>query len=409
VAATRATDAFCRCRAPNRCALLALGISVAGIVLAVGVASQTLPAFDAISYWPHLLEPQGNIPPAQWSDIEKSLTPKDCGVCHTDQLAQWQTSRHAQSMSAGVVGQLATLASDDTAECMQCHAPLAEQRTAFEVARAEGAATRYDRLDIAAAGNSCGGCHLRSYHRFGPPQRDTGAIGQSASTSVHGGVIRETFFESSEFCARCHQFANDPGVNGKPLENTYVEWRSSPQAAQGQACQYCHMPDRRHLWRGIHDPDMVRSGLTINYSVDTQHARFEITNSGVGHAFPTYAVPKVIMHALALDDAGAPRRNTEVTHVIAREVHYVNNDWTEISDTRLMPSRTAAIELLWNGADRIRVWLEVIPDDYYAMQVYPALLQDAPLDHPETALIAKAAVIAAASPYRLFETELHRP
>jgi hypothetical protein len=386
-------------------ALLALGISVAGIVLAVGVASQTLPAFDAISYWPHLLEPQG-VPPAQWSDIEKSLTPKDCGVCHTDQLAQWQTSRHAQSMSPGVVGQLATLASDDTAECMQCHAPLAEQRTAFEVARA---ATRYDRLDIAAAGNSCGGCHLRSYHRFGPPQRDTGAIGQSASTSVHGGVIRETFFESSEFCARCHQFANDPGVNGKPLENTYLEWRSSPQAAQGQACQYCHMPDRRHLWRGIHDPDMVRSGLTLRYSVDAKLVRFEISNSGVGHAFPTYGVPKIVMHAVALDKAGAPLPDTEISHVIARTLRYVNDEWVELSDTRLMPSQSAVIEIPWNGHDRVRMWLEVIPDFYYSAAVYPELLKNAQLDQPSTTLLAKATATAAASSYTLFETQLNRP
>ena len=349
------------------------------------------------------------MPPAQWSDIEKSLAPKDCGACHADQLAQWQTSRHAQSMSPGVVGQLATLGSNDTAECMQCHGPLAEQRTAFEVARAEGAATRYGRLDIAAAGNSCGGCHLRSYHRFGPPQRDTGAIGQSTNTSVHGGVIRETFFESSEFCARCHQFANDPGVNGKPLENTYAEWRSSPQATQGQACQSCHMPDRRHLWRGIHDPDMVRSGLTMRHSVDAKRARFEISNSGVGHAFPTYGVPKVVMHAVALDKTGAPLRDTEMSHVIARTLRYANDEWTEISDTRLMPSQSAVIEIPWSGHDRVRVWLEVIPDFYYAAVVYPQMLKDASLDQPSTALLVKAAAIAAASSYTLFETELESP
>ena len=73
------------------------------------------------------------------------------------------------------------------------------------------------------------------------------------------------------------------------------------------------------------------------------------------------------------------------------------------------PAWTAAIELSWKGSDRIRLWLEVIPDDYYATQIYPALLQKAPLDRPATALIAKAAAVAAASPYRLFETELRRP
>jgi hypothetical protein len=386
--------------------LLVLSVLFAGVALAFG--AQTLLSFDAVSYWPPLLEPQG-VPPAQWSELEKSLAPSACGQCHSDQLAQWQTSRHAHSMSPGVVGQLATFAPNETAECMQCHAPLAEQRAAFEAARTDGVANREDRLGLAAAGNSCGGCHLRANRRFGPPQRGTGAVGQSTTTSVHGGVMRAKFFESSEFCARCHQFANDPGVNGKPLENTFVEWQSSPQAAQGQICQSCHMPNRLHLWRGIHDPNMVRSGLTMRYSVDAERARFEITNSGVGHAFPTYAVPKVVMRAVALDDAGATQSDTEVTYVIARIVQYANDDWIEISDTRLMPSQTAAIELPWNGHRRARIWLEVIPDHYYATQVFPDLLQNAPKDGPATKLIAQAAAITAASPYTLFETELRRP
>ncbi|MES9944225.1 MAG: hypothetical protein ABW080_04625 [Candidatus Thiodiazotropha sp.] len=33
---------------------------------------------------------------------------------------------------------------------------------------------------------------------------------------------------------------------------------------RGQTCQSCHMPDRAHLFHGIHDPDMVRLGLAIN-------------------------------------------------------------------------------------------------------------------------------------------------
>jgi hypothetical protein len=147
----------------------------------------------------------------------------------------------------------------------------------------------------------------------------------------------------------------------------------------------------------------------MRYSLDAEHVLFEITNSGVGHAFPTYAVPKVVMHAVALDGAGVSQRSTEHTHVIARIISYANSDWTEISDTRLMPSQTAAIELPWNGYDRIRVWLEVIPDHYYTTQVFPALLQRSPPDRPAANLIAKAAAIAAASPYTLFETELNRP
>jgi len=52
-------------------------------------------------------------------------------------------------------------------------------------------------------------------------------------------------------------------LNGKLLQSTYDEWKASRFARQGVQCQDCHMPDRRHRWRGIHDADMVRSGLTI--------------------------------------------------------------------------------------------------------------------------------------------------
>lgn len=385
-----------------------LSALIAGLAITVAVAAQTSPSFDAASYWPQSLAPQGDAPP-HWSDIEKSLAPEACEQCHAAQFAQWQSSRHSHALAPGVLGQLVTFEAGEAAECMQCHAPLAEQRMAFETARASGLVDRYDRLGIAAAGNSCGGCHIRSHHRFGPPLRDTGAVGPSANTTVHGGVTRSQFFENSEFCMRCHQFSNDPGVNGKPLENTFVEWQSSPQAAQGLTCQKCHMPDRRHLWRGIHDPEMVRSGLSVRYSVDAQRGRFEITNTGVGHAFPTYVTPKVIMHAVALDSGGSPQPSTERTRVIGRDVRYVNDDWKEYFDTRLMPSETAALELPWNGYDRIRVWVEVLPDAYYATEVFPVLLKSTPQNRASTRLIEQAANIAAASRFELFESELHRP
>ena len=383
-----------------------LGAAVAGAA-AMAAAAQVLPALNAASYWPESLLPQGQ-PPAHWSDVEKSLSPDACGQCHSSQLSEWRSSRHSHALSPGVLGQLVTFESNDAAECLQCHAPLAEQRAAFESARTNGGADWYDRLGIAAAGNSCGGCHLRAHQRFGPPQRDTGAIGQSATTSIHGGVVRSAFFESSQFCARCHQFSNDPGVNGKPLENTLVEWQSSPQAKQGSTCQSCHMPDRRHLWRGIHDPDMVRSGLSMRSSVDARGGRFEITNTGVGHAFPTYVTPKIVMHAVALDSAGSPQPSTERIRVIGRDVRYVNDEWKEYSDTRLMPSETASLEFVWNGYDRVRVWLEIMPDAYYATEVFPMLLKIGQQNGGSHRLIAQAAAAAASSRFELFKTELRR-
>lgn len=389
--------------------LLALAVLT---VFAVGAPPAALNAGEADApgqgYWTLPLVPQGEAP-AQWSEVERSLAPEACGECHVPQYEQWRTSLHAKSFSPGLVGQLLTFDAQQTASCMECHAPLAEQRQAFEAARARGTAHLASGQALAAAGNGCAGCHLRGHRRYGPPRRDTGATGQSDPAAPHGGVYRDVFFERSEFCVACHQFPQAYAVNGKPLQNTHVEWQASPQAARGITCQGCHMPDRKHLWRGIHDPETVAAGLAARFFAAAEGARFELTNSGVGHAFPTYVTPKAVMHAVALDAAGKPRPKTAVSYVIQRVVRFSGGRWVEHSDTRLFPEVTAVLELPWQGSDRIRMWLEVHPDDYYDHQVYDQLLGGLPAQGAAARLISRADSLAGASRYRLFETELKRP
>jgi hypothetical protein len=382
-------------------------LAIGAMAFAAGGLRTSSDAFDASGYWRAPLAPQGE-PPPSWTALERSLAPEDCGQCHADQLEQWRMSRHAMAFSPGLFGQLLTFDASDTAECLQCHAPLAEQRAAFEAARALGVAHLPEKQGLAAAGNSCGGCHLRRHRRFGPPQRGTGATGPSELPAPHGGAFRTAFFESSEFCRGCHQFDAALAVNGKPLENTYVEWKASPQAAQGLACQTCHMPDRRHLWRGIHDPAMVAAGLTPRVTTNADGVRFEIANTGVGHAFPTYVTPMVVMYGVVLDAAGMPRPELLQSHVIARRVRYEGGQWIEISDTRLLPGQAASLNVRWNRNDRIRVWLEVIPDHHYEIEVYGDLLETLP-HASEAARSIVQAKAAAASRFRLFESELRRP
>ena len=230
-------------------------------------------------------------------------------------------------------------------------------------------------------------------------------------TSPHGGVLRTAEFEQSDFCSTCHQFGAETAVNGKPLQNTYVEWRASPQAAQGISCQTCHMPDRAHLWRGIHDREMVAKGLTPAITANAEKARFELVNTGVGHAFPTYAVPKVVMNLVALDAGGVAQPQTLHSYVIARNVRFddATNAWVELSDTRLLPGQSATIELAWNGSERIRAWLDVIPDDAYATQVFPQVIAGLPSDGEAYRLVNQALADAKARSFTLYETELRRP
>jgi hypothetical protein len=78
---------------------------------------------------------------------------------------------------------------------------------------------------------------------------------------------------------------------------------------RGFICQSCHMPEidrpvatnspirrgRQHLWRGGHDPDMVKRAVAIQVRTDTTSPRpgdrvlFTLTlvNAGAGHKIPT--------------------------------------------------------------------------------------------------------------------------
>ena len=367
------------------------------------------PAQLPAGYWHRPLAPQGEAPPA-WSGPERSLAPQSCGSCHADKYAEWRSSYHARAFSPGLVGQLLGFDRAQAAACLDCHAPLAEQKRAFEDGRAEKATdTTAPAWGLAAAGNSCAGCHVRGHRRYGPPQRGSGATGPSARPVAHGGVFRSPDFERSEFCGACHQHPSSTAINGKPLENTLVEWRQSPQGRRSITCQQCHMPDRRHLWRGIHDPEMVAAGLTASFRATPDGAEFRLTNSGVGHAFPTYITPRVVMRAVALDGTGQPLSGTSASHVIQRVVRFVGGRWIEESDSRLLPGTSAVLRLPWPPSGRVRMWLEVAPDDFYDHEVYDALMQQLAPGSAAAHLIAKADRRAETSAYRLFETELQRP
>jgi hypothetical protein len=90
-------------------------------------------------------------------------------------------------------------------------------------------------------------------------------------------------------------------------------------------------------------------------------------------------------------------------------VDYRDQAWVEISDTRLKPGETATLALAWGHHAKARVWLDVVPDDYYHERLYPALLAELDGAGPAARQVALADAAAAASAYRLFETEIDRP
>jgi hypothetical protein len=344
-----------------------------------GQPARILPAEQDFirTHWRRPIPPQGAAP-ARFSPLERSLAPVSCGTCHPDQFRDWQSSVHAKSMGPGISGQLAEMIKSEPAaarSCFTCHAPLAEQSPLIR--GSEGLVPNPD-LDtqLQSQGIVCASCHVRGHQRFGPPRRDGTVASRAPLENLpHNGVTRTTAFLRSEFCASCHQFApNGLALNGKLLENTFEEWRASPAARRGQQCQDCHMPDRRHLWRGIHDPEMVKSGVQITLATGRARyrqgekltARLTITSTGVGHDFPTYVTPRVLVRAQLLDAGGERVPGSLEERAIGREVPL--DLAREIADTRIPAGGRFTLDYarrLDRPGLRLRVSVTVFPDHFY--------------------------------------------
>ena len=349
-------------------------------------------------YWQRPIPLQGS-PPDTFSPLDTSLDPATCGNCHPQQYADWQTTVHSGAYSPGLSGQLVNWEANSyqfVRDCLVCHAPLSEQSAQVPDTSGTLVSNPYFDSSLQHRGLVCAACHVRGWNRYGPPRRD-GSVEPSPAGSPHGGVTRTPFFEDSRFCAGCHQF-EFPAPNGKSLQNTYSEWASSRYAAEGIGCQDCHMPDRRHLWRGVHDSTMVRNGVTIELTKDVSDGvALRVTNSGTGHRFPTYVTPEIWLRIELLDSERRAMDGATVELPLRRVVGSGSGGWTEVSDTRLPPDSSVTLTVAVDQSDArfARGTVTVYPDVFYEGQFWGMLLQE--LSDTSRALISEAHRRAGAS------------
>lgn len=390
--------------------LIALAAGFAGIALMAAAVHDALPD----GYWDQPAATMGATPHA-WSAMEANLAPEACAQCHREQFDAWRHSRHSMAFSPGLIGQFPHQDLGDSNDCLNCHAPLAEQKygnmkqltesLSLKLKSPQGFSAEAELQDsplpLRHAGVTCASCHVRSWQRYGPPQRDTGRTGK-LDGPAHGGFTGIKAFGESQLCASCHQFPKAYAINGKPLENTLQEWKASRFAAEGVQCQTCHMPDREHAFKGIHDKQTVSDGLEIASGVKAGSASLRITSARIGHAFPTYVTPKVTVSIAALDDGGNIVRQEQWE--IGRRVAF-DNGWQEISDTRLLPGEARTFELagIPAQAHRVRFVVDVIPDNFYK-GVYRGLLDEG-LSGDAGRLIRLAQAETEQNDYRLYEHE----
>jgi hypothetical protein len=134
------------------------------------------------------------------------------------------------------------------------------------------------------------------------------------------------------------------------------------------------MPDRRHLWRGIHDHEMVRSGVTLDVGTDRPRyrpgdqvvARITLTAAAVGHHFPTYVTPRVVVRAVLVESGGREVDGSAEERVIARDVSLDLS--RELFDTRVPAGGRFVFDYrrrAERGGLSLRVLVTVYPDHFY--------------------------------------------
>jgi hypothetical protein len=119
---------------------------------------------------------------------------------------------------------------------------------------------------------------------------------------------------------------------------------------------------------------MVRSGLTISAALErpryrpgeVARARLAIASTGVGHHFPTYVTPRVVVRGELVDEAGRRVAGSSVERVIAREITLDLS--REVMDTRIPAGGRFVLDYrrrVERPGLAVRFTVTVFPDHFY--------------------------------------------
>lgn len=321
----------------------------------------------------------------------ETLSAVECASCHREFFDEWATTIHSQAWTDPYF-QVDFRFDGSQQVCKNCHIPLDRQQE-FRVLGFNDE-DKWDPIlapnpdfdhGLQQEGVTCAACHLRAGKILGPYG------GDGAPHPV------EKLENANRICVRCHvvggqrwdTFFRFPPcgtvaeiqASRRPrpeLEREPAAGLSGPSGeitvatAESLNCVECHMPlverplveggetraVRRHLWRGGHDPEMVKSGLTIELGEEPASApgkrryALTLTNSGAAHYLPTGTPDRHLTVVLrVLDSAGGVLE--EQSHTLKRTIlwrPFIVDLW----DTRLKPGqpRTYEIEFSTSGKRR---------------------------------------------------------
>lgn len=251
------------------------------------------------------------------------LSAETCAICHPATFDEWSTTIHSQAWTDPYY-QVDFVFDGSQQICLNCHIPLDRQQENLVLGFRDAA--KWDPIlapnpdfdpALQKEGVTCAACHLKGDAILGT--RDSGQAPHPVEKLENGNLI----------CVRCHVVSGERWdtffrfppcgtvaeitATSDPFDKVkhggaYGEMSVEEVAALN--CIGCHMPIverpvaqdgeerpirkvRRHLWRGGHDPDMVKSALTIDLSEqagpssDTRRFTLSITNTGAAHYVPT--------------------------------------------------------------------------------------------------------------------------
>lgn len=293
----------------------------------------------------------------------KTLHAEECATCHPAFYAEWKTSIHSQAWTDPY---FQTDWKFDGAQqiCKNCHIPLDRQQEHSVLGFRDK--EKWDPIlapnpdfdpKLQHEGVTCTACHLR----------EGKIVGVLGDTNAPHPIKK--LDNPNRICVQCHV------VDGQrwdtffriPPCGTVAEIQTSQQAKTtinneaavediaALGCVECHMPllerplvvggkvraTRQHIWRGGHDPAIVKRALDIKLNElprPSQHTRrfsLRLTNVGAAHNVPTGTPDRHFTVALRLLDA-AGKTVQEQQHILRRTIlwrPFIIDLW----DTRLRP------------------------------------------------------------------------
>jgi hypothetical protein len=237
----------------------------------------------------------------------ESLRAESCGGCHKEIYEEWKTSIHAHAYEDPFF-QAYWNKDKHVWVCLNCHSPLENQQPTLikdipreRVEKATQLPNPHYDPEYQKEGITCAACHVRDGVIVGPFED---------SVAPHPTQF-DPNFRTAQLCYRCHNVVSGPAqfYNVGPC-GTYAEYEGKFfMKERGMICQSCHMPEverpvadggpirqgRRHLWRGGHDPEMIKKAVAIQVAAEPSVAKageevrltLTLINAGAGHKLPT--------------------------------------------------------------------------------------------------------------------------